>query len=396
MNIFATALVLVLTLAASAVSLAPLSPVPPAGAQTATTTFRIVSSAAAAEGADASLTVTLNQPAPTGGLTLAASYDYSGSSATAADTGAVPTAVTVAQARTTATLTVPTAQDALVEGTETFTVTIGRAATTAAGWQAASGSATATVTITDDESGAAQIAFGKDPTTKRTVWYSLIESRTDVWGAFELPVTISHLPQTSVTFTIAVEALPGVAATKNTDYTIRNETVTFGPSDSSTAKSVGITLIDDAEIEGYERIDLRIVAPDDPANDLGDLYTRHQLGARAWLTIDDDDTASEVVLRTDVPGCPVAEDFDLQPAGQTVMLLKDAAACSVAEDFGSVVVTAELDKPTPPGSTVTVSLATSGSAAATQDYRLLRDTISIASGCDGGFCHDRCGRRRRE
>ncbi len=352
------ALVLVLASAASAVSLAPSIPVPPAGAQPAAPTFRIMPSAAAAEGSDASLAVTLSRAAPAGGLTLAVSYGYSGSSATAADTGAPPTAVTVPQGRTAATLSVPTAQDALLEGAETFTVTIGRAAATAAGWQAASASATATVTITDDESGAAQIAFGDDPTTTRTVWYSLNENRP--WGTFELPVTISHLPQTSVTFTIAVDALHSDAATENTDYVIRNETVTFGPSDSSTAKSVGVTLIDDAEIEGYERIDLRIVAPDDPANGLGDLYTRHGLGARAWLTIADDDTASEVVLGTDAPAGPVAEDV------------------------GSVVVTAELDKPTPTGSTVTVSLATSGSATATEDYRLLRDTISIAAGATAG------------
>ncbi len=112
---------------------------------TTPTNFAVSRTASAAEGSDATLIVTLTATAPTGGVEFGVSADYSGS-ASDADVGDLPQTVTVAAGRTTATLTIALATDALEEGDETFTVTL----TPPSGWTVASaGDAAATVTITD-------------------------------------------------------------------------------------------------------------------------------------------------------------------------------------------------------------------------------------------------------
>ena len=59
-----------------------------------TKTYKITSAVTANEGANAALTVTLGEPAPSSGIAFDVSYDYSGSAATGDDTGATPSTVT--------------------------------------------------------------------------------------------------------------------------------------------------------------------------------------------------------------------------------------------------------------------------------------------------------------
>ena len=96
------------------------------GTPASTKTYALSATASAAEGANASLTVTLGENAPTGGLALSVAYDYGGS-ASSTDTGTTPSTVTVAENTKTATLTIPLASDDLVEGDETFTATLSTA-----------------------------------------------------------------------------------------------------------------------------------------------------------------------------------------------------------------------------------------------------------------------------
>ena len=111
-------------------------------------TYSVTATASAAEGSDATLTVTLSENAPDGGaaFTVRAGFQNGAGKAEQADVGSVPQTVTVAAGARTASLAVPLAPDALTEGDETFTVTL----TPPASWTEASlGAGTATVTITD-------------------------------------------------------------------------------------------------------------------------------------------------------------------------------------------------------------------------------------------------------
>ena len=113
-------------------------------------TYSVTATASANEGGGAALTITLGEAAPDGGVEFSVTAGYSGgSTATAGDVGAVASPVTVAQGNTTLAITIPTAEDAVDEEDETFTVTI---AANTAGWERAEdGKDTATVTIADDD-----------------------------------------------------------------------------------------------------------------------------------------------------------------------------------------------------------------------------------------------------
>ena len=122
--------------------------------------FSLSATASAAEGTDATLTISLSEPAPAGGLTFTVQEGYSSNvTATAADVGSVVSPVTVAEGQTTLEITIPTVDDDLVEGDETFFVVI---APTTTGWSktwAGTDRDTATVTITDDDAPSAPITL---------------------------------------------------------------------------------------------------------------------------------------------------------------------------------------------------------------------------------------------
>ena len=108
-------------------------------------------------------------------------------------------------------------------------------------------------------------------------------------GTLNVPVTVSHLPGASTTF--AVEVLSGGTAGEGSDFSIAAKSVTFGPTTAKT-QNVAITLTDDADYENDETIELRIVAADDPGNDLGDHYARNAAGATAAVTVTSEDVRS--------------------------------------------------------------------------------------------------------
>ncbi|MCY4495465.1 MAG: hypothetical protein OXB92_16600, partial [Acidimicrobiaceae bacterium] len=163
-----------------------------------TKTFRIEASETLNEGQTTSLTVTLGRNAPSGGLSLSVAYGYSGSTATSADLNSPPSTVRVNAGSPTATLRVPTRNDALVEGDETFTATI---TTSVSGWAVVSGQGSATVTITDDDAAAATIGFG---TAGRTTAHTASVAENVSGGMLNVPVQVSHNPQASITVAVEV------------------------------------------------------------------------------------------------------------------------------------------------------------------------------------------------
>ena len=260
------------------------------GTPAVTKTYALTSEVTAAEGANAELTVTLGEDAPTGGLALSVAYDYGGG-ASASDTGTTPSTVTVAENTKTATLTVPLASDDLVEGEETFTATL---STSVSGWQAASSGASGTVKITDEDAGNAKVAFGTDAagTSKHAV--SVAEDA----GTVNVAVTVSHLPAASTTF--AIEVLGTGTATEGTDYSIGSKSVTFASTGSKT-KNVTVTVTDDSDLEADETIELRIAAADQTVDDLGDHYARDENGSLATVTItNDEDPPAPTALQVKV------------------------------------------------------------------------------------------------
>ena len=120
-------------------------------------TYSISAAASAVEGQSATLTVTLSEAAPAGGVRFAVTAGYgTGTTATSSDVGAIASPVTVAEGDTAIEVLVPTADDALDESDETFTVTV---AALSAGWSpSADGADTATVTITDNDTAGVTVA----------------------------------------------------------------------------------------------------------------------------------------------------------------------------------------------------------------------------------------------
>ena len=229
------------------------------------------------------LTATLNDVAGPDGVTVALARQ-SASTATATSDYTLPESISISSGQTQGTATLTIKGDALVESSEELKLTA-----SATDW--ASGSLT--FTITDDDAAAAKIAFhASDAASPTALTARELEDVTA--GTYDVPVTVSHLPQTNTTFTINVLATGTDRATKGTDYTIPTS-VSFGPSDTSKTKNVTITLTDDRLVENSETISLQIAAADATPNDLGDHYTRHTNGSKATITILDDDAPNAYI-----------------------------------------------------------------------------------------------------
>ena len=189
-------------------------------------TFSITAAASAAEGGDATLTVTLSENAPTGGVTFSVTPQYSTmgtGNAVAADVGTVTTPVTVAGGSSTLGITIPIEDDRLDEDNETFSVTI---ATTVSGWtKAGDGEDTATVTIVDNDTARVTVS----PTT-----VSVAEGGSGVYT-----VVLASKPTASVT----VEA----ASQDTGAATVAPGSRTFTPDDWDTPQRFTVSGVEDAD-----------------------------------------------------------------------------------------------------------------------------------------------------
>ena len=313
-----------------------------------TKTFEITSAVTAAEGASASLTVTLGRAAPMGGIAFTVAYSYPDSTATAADLqGTPPASVTVSATMTTASLSVPIKQDALLDGSETVTVTITPKAGVTGWAKKGEGKDTATITITDDEQTGAKIAFGNSAAATAAHTDSAAENKTSP-ATVSVPVTISALPQTSTTFTITASG----TATKGTDYTIP-ASVTFAQNaqDTATTKNVVITLSNDALVEFDETVELQIAAADVTPDDLGDLYVRHASGSKATVTITDDEAAGAKVAF----GSSAAATAEYKPA-------------ATAENVGGGVLSVPVTVSALPGKSTTFAVEVVGAGTTATEY----------------------------
>ena len=117
----------------------------------ATPSFSITAAVSVSEGDSASLTISLSEDAPSGGVSfsVAPKFTTGTGKAVAADVGTVSSPVKVLEDTSSLMITVPTVEDSLDEDSETFGVVI---STSVSGWvKAGDGKDTATVTINDDD-----------------------------------------------------------------------------------------------------------------------------------------------------------------------------------------------------------------------------------------------------
>ena len=244
------------------------------------------------EGSNATFAVVLGEAAPAAGLelTLTPVYGTGGNHAGPADVGsAAPATVTVPGGMTRAEFAYPVAQDNLIEFNEEFRLVLGTGTATAAalaGW--VGGAIVEHVVLITPQSG--KVAFGADPASTGVHTASVSEGA----GTLKVPISIDVPPGRAAAIAVAVRA--GGTAVENTDFTIPVKTFTFTPT-GGTARTVTIELTDDLAIESDETIELEIV-PNVPGGlegtgprALGENYVRHASGARATITVQDNDAA---------------------------------------------------------------------------------------------------------
>ncbi|MGR3985294.1 MAG: fibronectin type III domain-containing protein [Gammaproteobacteria bacterium] len=197
------------------------------------------------------------------------------------------------------TLPIPTVDDGLVEYDETFSATVSKRDLSAVS-HILGDSVTTVVTITDNDRDSAAIAFGTDAAA--TADHTATASEAS--GTLNVPLTISHAPAVATTFFIETggDATEGGSG----DYTIAAKYAVFpaNANEAARTQNIVITLHDDTLNEADEEIMLRLLAADDPVDDLGDYYTRN---AVARISVSSDDR----------PGEPI---FTLQPGNASLIV----------------------------------------------------------------------------
>ena len=343
-------------------------------------TIEVSSTASVTEaaGATADLTVTLGENAPTGGLVVDVSYGFSGTAETA-DTGTRPSAVTVAAGSMTATVSVPINNDALVEDNETFTVTVAPStAATTAGWAVTSGKSQATITITDDDRSNAAIAFGSSATG--TSKYTVSVAENVAAGHVDVPITISHSPESNTTFAVYFVSNPTESrpATRSTDFTVPTAAtvvsnpianITFSPStnDADRTKNVRIGLVDDNLVEFSETIEITIGDADSTPDDLGDHYDRNAMSRLATVTVTDEDSdEAKIAFGTSAAGTAAHDITRNENVGANTA------------NAGKVTVPITMNHLPQDPTTITVELLTTGTNLATETDDFSIDTTTLS------------------
>ncbi len=303
------------------------------------------STATGVEGTAVELEVTLDELAPTGGLSMTVTHNIGSTT---------PSTLTVPVGKRRATLNVAIADDSTPSAAiVTHTVTV-----SASGWTPKrTGADKVVVSFSDDDGGEAWVAFAASGTTAAPAnAYTASVDENVTGGMLNVPVTISALPAEPVTFTVRVLT---DSTAKGADFTIATKTVTFAAnaSDTATTKNLTITLLDDDLVEPDETIRLGFAPARDPARTTGDLYARRPGGnLQAVVTIDSEDKPTSFSIA--VVGTGVVQ------GGQ-------------GQEGKPLQITATLDKPADTGG-VQITLATTTAcpggagtnAAAAADYTL--------------------------
>ena len=259
------------------------------------------------EGTAATFTLTA-APAPVGDLTITVTVTDSGNFIASAG---APTTVTITGSETTATLTVPTEDDATNEANGTITATV----ETGTGYMVDATNNSASVTVNDDDAGVTV-----DP-TELTV-------PEDGSSTGNYTLVLDTLPTADVIIT--------VANSNTLAATVSPETLTFTQTNWDTAQTVTVTGVND-NVDNPS--DARTASLSHTANSADDNYSGLAITiASVTVTVEDDDAAAAGVTVTPV-------------------------TLSVPEDGGTADYTLVLD--TAPTADVTIAVASDTDTAAT-------------------------------
>ncbi|MBO6496559.1 MAG: Ig-like domain-containing protein, partial [Roseivirga sp.] len=261
-------------------------------------------------------TVSLSQPAPAGGATVAyATSD--GTASSASDYTAASGTVSFAVGESSKTITVSVAGDAIVEDDETITVTL----TSPTGTNMVIGDGTGTGTITNDDQATVTIADVTVDEEDGTATVSLVLDKAVDGG-----------------LTVDLSTADGTATTADSDYTaLVSSPVTFTGTVGE-SKNVNITIGSDSKLEANETFTVAMsnLTPATVAS--GDI----DVTDGATVTINNDDTATVTI-----------------------------ADESGNEDDGAITLTATLDNPVQGGFTVEVITVDGTATVANSDYTAL-------------------------
>ena len=162
------------------------------------------------------------------------SYTVAGTATAGSDYTALSGSVTILAGATTATITVPVLDDALVEGTETVAVTL--TSITAGDAQISIGAANAATVNITDTADTAQVTIAA--TTDG------VEPGTN--GVFTVTLSAASSTDTTVSYTVAGSATAG------SDYTALSGSVTILA--GATTATITVPVLDDALVEGTETV----------------------------------------------------------------------------------------------------------------------------------------------
>ena len=263
---------------------------------------------------------------------VAASFDVtiatSDGTADAGDDYTVPTGtLTFAANEQTMNITVPITNDVIVEGAETFTVTVSGSPTGVGDVTVSDTENEATVTITDDDAAVVTIA---DITVDESEGDAVIIAQLDNPVAASFDVTIATSDGT---------------ADAGDDYTVPTNTLTFAANDQTMNITVPIT--DDAIVESTETFTVTVSGSPTGVGDVTVSGTENV----ATVTITDNDAADLTI-----------------------------ADVEVDESAGTVDVTVQLSNPLSVDLTVNVATAGGTASGAGVDYTAPGATLTFAAG----------------
>lgn len=195
---------------------------------------------------------------------LTVNYTVGGTMQTVIDYTALSGSVTIPAGQASATVTVNPVDDALVEGSETLSITL------AAGACSPASPSSATVTIADNDAAAPACVFTIAPTAPNG-------SESGASLRFTVTRTGSTAAAASVAYTV------GGTATSGVDFVALPPTITIPAGQTSAV--IEVVPIDDALIEGTESVIISVIGGNCPAGD----------PATADGTIADDDAAGPVI-----------------------------------------------------------------------------------------------------
>ena len=264
-------------------------------------------------------------------------------------------------------ITIAITNDTLLEENQTIELKISdsTSGTIGALYERNAMSRLAKVTIMDDERTGAKVAFGTNVDSTSNYTANVDEDVTG--GTLNVPIIINRIPEASITIPVTVMTSSTHPATENTDFSISTKSVSFGPSDTlssgTVSKNLAITITNDSLVEEDQRITINI--GDSASNNLGRHYTRNTSGARAVLTIEDDE-ADDAKIAFAIPV--------IQTAASRAEFTGNVAENVTNGLFNlSVLVSAKPESDV----TVNISVVSTGTTASSADYTIATSSVTF-------------------